>query len=62
MIGISRKSMISKMQNSPVDDRLEGTISLNAIAALNGVNILRVHDVKACRKASIIVDAYKKVE
>ena len=62
MIGVSRKSMISKIHKSAVDERLEGTIALNTIASLNGVNILRVHDVKQCVKASKMVDAYKKIE
>jgi len=46
LIGVSRKSMIWKTLNIPVDEALNGTIALNAIALANGADILRVHDVK----------------
>lgn len=62
MLGVSRKSMIGKLQKDDKDQRLEGTIALNTIASLNGVNVLRVHDVKECVRASRIVDAYKNIE
>jgi dihydropteroate synthase len=46
VVGISRKSMIWKtLEVSPVD-ALNGTTALNAIALMNGADILRVHDVK----------------
>ncbi|MGH2575488.1 MAG: dihydropteroate synthase, partial [Ignavibacteria bacterium] len=61
MIGVSRKSLIGKILNSEVNDRLEGTLALNTIAILNGVNVLRVHDVKEAVKASKIVDYYRKI-
>jgi dihydropteroate synthase len=62
MIGVSRKSSIGKILNSEPDDWLEGTIALNSIAIMNGVNILRVHDVKENLKVAKIVDAYKKIK
>jgi dihydropteroate synthase len=64
MIGISRKSMISRILNSEdnVNDRHEGTISLNTIALLNGVNIIRVHDVAEGVRTARIIDEYKKIE
>lgn len=62
MIGVSRKSTIGKILKTEVDDRLEGTIALNAIAILNGVNIIRVHDVKENVKAAKIIDAYKMLD
>jgi len=46
MIGISRKSMIWKTLGITADDALIGTTALHAAALLNGVDILRVHDVK----------------
>lgn len=46
LVGISRKSMIWKTLDIPVEEALNGTTALNAIALLNGADILRVHDVK----------------
>jgi dihydropteroate synthase len=46
LVGISRKSMIWKSLNITADEALNGTTALNAIALLNGADILRVHDVK----------------
>ncbi len=57
LIGISRKSMISKIMPMDVNDRLESTIALNTIAAMKGANIIRVHDVFANVKAMRMVDA-----
>jgi len=62
MIGVSRKSLIDKISQSDVDDRLSGTTALNTISVLNGVNILRVHDVKEAVQAAKIIDAYKKIK
>ncbi len=46
MIGLSRKSFIGTLSALGVEDRLPPTIAANAIAAYNGADILRVHDVK----------------
>ncbi|MBU0580833.1 MAG: dihydropteroate synthase [Candidatus Margulisbacteria bacterium] len=46
LIGASRKSMIGNVLNLPIDQRLEGSLALSALAISNGANILRVHDVK----------------
>jgi len=46
MIGVSRKSFIGNILDRTVEERLTGTIAANAMALLNGANILRVHDVK----------------
>jgi dihydropteroate synthase len=59
MIGVSRKSFIGKLSDTEVGERLSGTVSLNTIAILNGVNILRVHDVKEAVSMAKIVDTYK---
>ncbi|MDH7554008.1 MAG: dihydropteroate synthase [Spirochaetota bacterium] len=45
LIGLSRKSLIGKLYDTH-EDRLPGTIALNAIAMYNGADIIRVHDVK----------------
>jgi len=46
LTGISRKSMIWKTLDITPEDALNGTSVLNAVALLNGADILRVHDVK----------------
>ena len=61
MIGVSRKSFIGKISGTEVEERLSGTIALNTISVLNGVNILRVHDVQETVRMAKIVDAYKKL-
>jgi dihydropteroate synthase len=46
LVGVSRKSMIWKTLEVTADEALNGTTALNAVALLNGADILRVHDVK----------------
>jgi dihydropteroate synthase len=46
LVGVSRKSMIWKTLGITVDEALNGTSVLNAVALLKGADILRVHDVK----------------
>ncbi len=46
LVGISRKSMITKALDIKTEDALNGTTVLNTTALLKGANILRVHDVK----------------
>lgn len=51
LLGLSRKSMISKILDVSITDSLNGTTVLNTIGLLNGAAILRVHDVKEARQA-----------
>jgi dihydropteroate synthase len=60
MAGFSRKSMICRLLRVNPDKALTGTIVLNAIAILKGVDILRVHDVKEARETIMIVEHLKK--
>jgi dihydropteroate synthase len=46
LVGVSRKSMISKVLGTSTDESLNGTSVLNTIALQKGASILRVHDVK----------------
>ncbi len=62
MIGVSRKSTIGKVTGAGVHERLSGTIALNTISILNGVNIIRVHDVKEAVQAVKLIDMYKKLK
>lgn len=63
MIGVSRKSMIAKLLDAEdINDRHEGTITLNAIGVLNGAHIIRVHDAKEGVRTARILDAFRKAE
>jgi dihydropteroate synthase len=59
LIGTSRKSFLGKIDDSPVGERLGGTIATSVLAAAEGVDVLRVHDVaetvEAMRVASAIL-------
>lgn len=56
LVGVSRKSMISRLLGTDADHSLNGTSVVNAIAMINsGASILRVHDVKPCVEAVTIV-------
>ncbi len=57
LIGTSRKSFIGKLLNLPVTERLEGTLASIAIAIQNEADIVRVHDVKECKRAACVADA-----
>jgi dihydropteroate synthase len=46
LVGVSRKSMIWKTLNISADEALNGTTAMNAVALVNGADILRVHDVR----------------
>ena len=61
MAGPSRKSFIGNITGLPVNERLEGTLASAAIAVMNGANILRVHDVRQCKRAVQIADAIRCV-
>lgn len=61
LIGTSRKSLIGKVLNLPVEERLEGTATTNVVAVLNGANIIRVHDVLAMNRVAKMVDAVRKL-
>jgi dihydropteroate synthase len=51
LIGISRKSMVSKVLKIKTEEALNGTTVLNTIALLKGASILRVHDVREAVEA-----------
>lgn len=55
LVGISRKSMITKLLSVTADEALPGTVALNTFALLNGASVLRVHDVEAAVQAVRIV-------
>ncbi|MCH8104335.1 MAG: dihydropteroate synthase [Proteobacteria bacterium] len=62
LVGMSRKSMIGTILNKPLDQRLYGSISTAVIAAMQGADIIRVHDVAQTIDALAIVDAVNGVQ
>ena len=59
LVGPSRKSFIGGVTGLPVTERLEGTIAAVTISVMNGANIVRVHDVKECKRAVQVADAIR---
>jgi dihydropteroate synthase len=57
LVGVSRKSTIGHVLGLPVEDRLEGTAALVALAVAGGADIVRVHDVRAMRRVVAMADA-----
>lgn len=60
LVGISRKSMISRVLQTDASGALNGTTVLNTIALLKGASILRVHDVRDCVEAVRIVGSMRQ--
>ncbi|WAA12360.1 dihydropteroate synthase [Fervidibacillus halotolerans] len=56
LLGTSRKSMIGKTLNLPVEQRLEGTIATVCYGITKGCSIVRVHDVKEVSRAVQMMD------
>ncbi|WP_119968454.1 dihydropteroate synthase [Shewanella japonica] len=57
LIGLSRKSMIGDLLQRNVDERLAGSLAGAMIAAQQGAQILRVHDVKETVDALTVMSA-----
>jgi len=58
LVGASRKSTIGALLGgAPPAERLEGSLALAVLAAANGANILRVHDVAETLRALRVADA-----
>jgi dihydropteroate synthase len=57
VIGTSRKSFIGKLDGSSAGDRLGGTIASSLLAAVEGADVLRVHDVAEMRQALTMATA-----
>jgi len=57
LVGPSRKSVIGKILNLPVEERLEGTAAMVAISIANGADLVRVHDVKEMGRVARMADA-----
>jgi dihydropteroate synthase len=57
VVGTSRKSFIGRVDGSEVEDRLGGTIASSVLAAVEGAEVLRVHDVAEMAQAVRVADA-----
>ena len=57
LVGHSRTSVIGNLIEAPVPDRLEGTLGATAALVALGVDLVRVHDVKANVRAARVADA-----
>ena len=61
LVGPSRKSFLGSLPSRlPVDERLEGTLAAVATAVMNGAAVVRVHDVKQCRRVVDVTDAIRE--
>jgi len=60
VVGASRKSFLGGLlRDAPVGDRLEAGLAAAVLAALQGAQILRVHDVAPTVRALAVVDAVR---
>ncbi len=62
LLGTSRKSMIGKTLDLPVEERVEGTAATIAYGITRGVDIIRVHDVLAMARVAKMTDAILRGE
>lgn len=61
LVGPSRKSFLGSLPSRlPVNERLEGTLAAVATAVINGAAVVRVHDVKQCRRVVDVTDAIRE--
>jgi dihydropteroate synthase len=57
VVGTSRKSFIGRFDGSGAGERLGGTIASSVLAAAEGAEVLRVHDVAEMRQALTVATA-----
>ena len=57
LVGVSRKSMITRLLGITPDDALNGTTVINTLCLAKGARILRVHDVRQAVEAVRLVQA-----
>jgi dihydropteroate synthase len=57
VVGTSRKSFIGKVDGSGAGERLGGTIASSVLAAAEGADVLRVHDVAEVGQAMAVAGA-----
>jgi dihydropteroate synthase len=59
LVGPSRKRFIGALTGAPVEARLPGTLAAVTACVLQGVELLRVHDVAASRQAALVAAALR---
>jgi len=59
LAGLSRKSMLGRILDQPVDKRLNGSLAAAVIAAWQGAAIIRAHDVLATVEALRVTEAVR---
>lgn len=57
VVGASRKAFLGVLTEAPTEDRLVPSLAAAVIAAMAGARMVRVHDVRATRRALAIADA-----
>ena len=57
LIGTSRKSLVGRILDLPVNDRIEGTAATVSLSIVGGADIVRVHDVKQMSGVARMTDA-----
>ena len=60
VLALSRKTMFWKLLNTTPEEALYATLAAESYALLQGVNILRVHDVKATKDIIKIIEKIKE--
>lgn len=62
LVGLSRKSLLAKLLDRPVENRLAGSLALATAAVLAGARIVRSHDVAETRDAVLVADAVRQAQ
>lgn len=57
LVGHSRKGFIGKLLGDKTADRTSGSVGVSLALAVQGVQVLRVHDVRATREALLLFEA-----
>jgi dihydropteroate synthase len=59
LLGASRKRFIGSTLDLEVSQRLEGSLAVEAVAIMNGADIVRVHDVREAKRVAVMADAVR---
>jgi dihydropteroate synthase len=60
LVGPSRKRFIGELTGAPADNRIPATVAAVVKCVQAGVDIVRVHDVAACRQAITMAEAIER--
>ncbi|KJF28424.1 dihydropteroate synthase [Clostridium aceticum] len=62
LLGTSRKSMIGKILDLPPEQRVEGTLATSVMGIVQGVDIIRVHDIVENVRTVKVTDAIVRLK